>query len=236
MRELVLDTETTGLDYNNGDRVVEIGVVELKNHIQTGNYFHCYINPERKSDPKAEKVHGLTQEFLSDKPLFNEIAEEFVNFISDSKIIIHNAAFDVGFLNLELKKSNMVEINESSILDTLALAKKKFVGQSVSLDALCRRYSIDISDREIHGALKDAKLLSLVYLELIGGKQTKLKFDNKIDDLIRNDEIETFDFIEYYNKQEMLQKKRVSINSHDNQLHLKSIKEIPKSIWEILKG
>ena len=235
MRELVLDTETTGLDYNNGDRVVEIGVVELKNHIQTGNYFHCYINPERKSDPKAEKVHGLTQEFLSDKPLFNEIAEEFVNFISDSKIIIHNAAFDVGFLNLELKKSNMVEINESSILDTLALAKKKFVGQSVSLDALCRKYSIDISDREIHGALKDAKLLSLVYLELIGGKQTKLKFDNKIDDLIRNDEKETFDFIEYYNKQEMLQKKRVSINSHDNQLHLKSIKEIPKSIWEILK-
>ena len=235
MRELVLDTETTGLDYDNGDRVVEIGVVELKNHIQTGNYFHCYINPERKSDPKAEKVHGLTQEFLSDKPLFSEIAEEFVKFISDSKIIIHNAAFDVGFLNSELKRSNMVEINESSILDTLALAKKKFIGQSVSLDALCRKYSIDISGREIHGALKDAKLLSLVYLELIGGKQTKLRFDNKIDEFIRNDEKETFNFKEYYNKQEMLPKKRVSINSHDNQLHLESIKEIPKSIWEILK-
>ena len=235
MRELVLDTETTGLDFNNGDRVVEIGVVELKNHIQTGNYFHCYINPERKSDPKAEKIHGLTQEFLSDKPLFNEIAEEFVKFISDSKIIIHNAAFDVGFLNAELKKINMVEINESLILDTLALAKKKFVGQSVSLDALCRKYSIDISDREIHGALKDAKLLSLVYLELIGGKQTNLRFDNKIDELIRNDDKETFDFKEYYNRQEIIPKKRVTINSHDNQLHLESIKEIPKSIWEILK-
>ena len=157
MRELVLDTETTGLNFDSGDRIVEIGGIELENHVQTGNYFHCYINPERRSDPKAEKIHGLTQDFLSDKPLFNEIAEEFIKFISDSKIIIHNAAFDVGFLNSELTKCNMHEIQEDFVIDTLILAKKKFIGQSVSLDSLCRKHNIDISGREIHGALKDAK-------------------------------------------------------------------------------
>ena len=235
MRELVLDTETTGLDYENGDRIVEIGVVELKNHIQTGNYFHCYLNPERKSDPKAEKVHGLTQEFLSDKPLFNQIAEEFVKFISDSKIIIHNAAFDVGFLNSELRKCNMSEINNDLVIDTLKLAKKKFIGQSVNLDTLCRRFNIDISKREVHGALKDAKLLSLVYLELIGGKQTKLSFNNKLDEFSQNLENVAFDLNDYYIKKEIIPEKRVNINSYDNELHLESIKKIPKSIWESLK-
>ena len=235
MRELVLDTETTGLNYDSGDRIVEIGVVELENHIQTGNYFHCYINPERKSNPEAEKIHGLTQKFLSEKPLFNEIAEEFIKFISDSKIIIHNAAFDIGFLNSELQKCNMSEINNDLIIDTLKIAKKKFIGQSVSLDALCRKYNIDISDREIHGALKDAKLLSLVYLELIGGKQTKLSFDNNVDEINIDENNETFILVDYYSNNEMLPKKRVSINLLDNQMHLESIKQIPKSIWEILK-
>ena len=235
MRELVLDTETTGLDYNNGDRIVEIGVVELENHIQTGNYFHCYLNPKRNSDPKAEKIHGLTQEFLSDKPFFNDIAREFVNFISDSNIIIHNAAFDIGFLNSELLRCNMSEINDDLVTDTLILAKKKFKGQSVNLDALCRKFNIDISDREKHGALKDAKLLSLVYLELIGGKQTKLSFNNKLDEFSANDENDTFDLKDYYVKNEILPKKRVSINPYDNKLHLESIKNIPKSIWESLK-
>ena len=234
MRELVLDTETTGLDYNNGDRIVEIGVVELKNHIQTGEYFHCYINPQRKSDPKAEKIHGLTQEFLSDKPLFNEIADDFLEFLSNSKIIIHNAAFDVGFLNSELQKVNLPEIKNDLILDTLILAKKKFIGHSVSLDALCRKFNIDISERDIHGALKDAKLLSLVYLELIGGKQTKLSFNNKVDELNNPEDKETFDLIKYYSQKEILPEKRVSINLHDNQLHLECIKQIPKSIWKSL--
>ena len=234
MRELVLDTETTGLDFDSGDRIVEIGVIELENHIQTGKYFHCYINPERKSDPKAEKVHGLTQDFLSDKPLFNEIAEELVKFISNSNIIIHNAAFDVGFLNSELLKCNMLEINEDLVIDTLVLAKQKFIGQSVSLDALCRKYNIDISDREIHGALKDAKLLSLVYLELIGGKQTKLNF-NKVDELSIKEDNEIFDLTNYYSKKEILPIKRVNINLFDNELHLECLKEIPQSIWEKLK-
>jgi DNA polymerase-3 subunit epsilon len=234
MIQLVLDTETTGLDFDNGDRIVEIGVIELENHIQTGNYFHCYINPEKRSDPKAEKVHGLTHDFLLDKPLFNEIAKEFVNFISDSKIIIHNAAFDVGFLNSELRKCNMHEIEEDFVIDTLILAKKKFIGQSVSLDALCRKYNIDISDREIHGALKDAKLLSLVYLELIGGKQTKLNF-NKVDEESKKEYSETFNLTNYYSKKEILPKKRVNINLYDNELHKQCLKEIPKSIWERLK-
>jgi len=235
MRELVLDTETTGLDFDSGDRIVEIGVIELENHIQTGKYFHCYINPERRSDPKAEKVHGLTQDFLSDKPLFNEIAEELVKFISNSNIIIHNAAFDVGFLNSELLKCNMLEINEDLVIDTLVLAKQKFIGQSVSLDALCRKYNIDISDRKVHGALKDAKLLSLVYLELIGGKQTKLNF-NKVDGLTKKDDNEIFNLTGYYSQKETLPEKRVKLNLYDNQLHLESLKEIPKSIWEILKN
>ena len=234
MRELVLDTETTGLDFDNGDRIVEIGVIELENHIQTGNYFHSYINPERKSDPKAEKIHGLTYDFLLDKPLFNEIAEEFVKFISDSKIIIHNAAFDVGFLNSELLKCNMFEIQEDLVIDTLILAKKKFIGQSVSLDALCRKYNIDISGREVHGALKDAKLLSLVYLELIGGKQTKLNF-NKAHGLDKKEDNEIFNLTDYYSQKEPLLQKRVKLNLHDNKLHLESLKEIPKSIWESLK-
>ena len=235
MRELVLDTETTGLDFYSGDRIVEIGVIELENHIQTGKYFHCYINPERKSDPKAEKVHGLTQDFLSDKPLFYEIAEELVKFLSNSNIIIHNAAFDVGFLNSELLKCNMLEINEDLVIDTLVLAKQKFIGQSVSLDALCRKYNIDISDRKVHGALKDAKLLSLVYLELIGGKQTKLNF-NKVDGLTKKDDNEIFNLTGYYSQKETLPEKRVNLNLYDNQLHLESLKEIPKSIWEILKN
>jgi len=235
MRELVLDTETTGLDFDSGDRIVEIGVIELENHIQTGKYFHCYINPERKSDPKAEKVHGLTQDFLSDKPLFNEIAEKLVKFISNSNIIIHNAAFDVGFLNSELLKCNMLEINEDLVIDTLVLAKQKFIGQSVSLDALCRKYNIDISDRKVHGALKDAKLLSLVYLELIGGKQTKLNF-NKVDGLTKKEGNEIFNLTGYYSQKETLPEKRVNLNLYDNQLHLESLKEIPKSIWEILKN
>ena len=235
MRELVLDTETTGLDFDNGDRIVEIGVIELENHVQTGNYFHSYINPERKSDPKAEKVHGLTNDFLLDAPLFNEIAEEFVKFISDSKIIIHNAAFDVGFLNSELLKCNMFKIQEDLVIDTLILAKKKFIGQSVSLDSLCRKYNIDISEREVHGALKDAKLLSLVYLELIGGKQTKLNF-NKVVGLNEKDDNEIFNLKGYYSQKETLPEKRVKLNLHDNQLHLESLKEIPKSIWEILKN
>lgn len=233
-RELVLDTETTGLDYENGHRLVEIGIVELDNHIPTGNYFHYYINPERASDVEAEKIHGLSKEFLSDKPIFSEIVEEFIAFISDSKIIIHNASFDLGFINAELLRCNIQKLNEDSIIDTLQLAKKKFIGQSVSLDALCRKYNIDLSDREVHGALKDAKLLASVYLELIGGRQSRLKFDN--EDFIKEKTLEESknDINGYYKNLSMKKINKVSINQSDFQLHLKSIQEIKNSIWEKL--
>ena len=236
MRELVLDTETTGLDFLNGDRIIEIGIVELENHIQTGNYFHYYLNPEKDSSLEALKVHGLTKEFLSDKLKFKDIADEFVEFIGDSKIIIHNASFDLGFINTELEKCNIEKINEASIIDTLVLAKNKFRGQSVSLDSLCRKYNIDIRDREIHGALKDAKLLALVYLELIGGKQTALKFEVDKSNSFQLSHIKPIDIIDYYKDKKTIIRKPIKLDITDNKLHLKSIKEIPNKIWDTFKN
>ena len=230
MRELVLDTETTGLDPENGDRIVEIGIIELNNHIKTGRQFHYYINPERESDIKAEKIHGLSRDFLSDKLKFSDIAEELVEFISDSKIIIHNAKFDVSFLNSELKRCNLNDLNNNNILDTLLLARKKYPGQSVSLDTLCRRFGIDISNRKIHGALLDAELLSLVYLELIGGKQTKLNFDNEVD-IILDKISENVNVNENYKNKRIIAIKNITLNKQDHQKHKKFIDTIPNSIW-----
>jgi DNA polymerase-3 subunit epsilon len=230
MRELVLDTETTGLDPENGDRIVEIGIIELNNHIKTGRQFHYYINPERESDIKAEKIHGLSRDFLSDKLKFSDIAEELVEFISDSKIIIHNAKFDVSFLNSELKRCNLNDLNNDNILDTLLLARKKYPGQSVSLDTLCRRFGIDISNRKIHGAILDAELLSLVYLELIGGKQTKLNFDNE-DDIILEKISENVNVNENYKNKRIIAIKNITLNKQDHQKHKKFIDTIPNSIW-----
>jgi len=230
MRELVLDTETTGLDPENGDRIVEIGIIELSNHIKTGKQFHYYINPERESDIKAEKIHGLSRDFLSDKLKFSDIAEELVEFISDSKIIIHNAKFDVSFLNSELKRCNLEDLNNDNIIDTLLLARKKYPGQSVSLDTLCRRFGIDISNRKIHGALLDAELLSLVYLELIGGIQTKLNFDNDID-IILDKISENININENYKNKKRIAIKNITLNKQDHQKHKKFIDTIPNSIW-----
>ena len=231
MRELVLDTETTGLDYETGHRLVEIGIIELENHVPTEKYFHYYINPERESDQTAEKIHGLSKEFLSNKPKFSEIADEFLEFISDSVIIIHNASFDLGFINSELKRCKISSLNEDRIIDTLQLAKKKFLGQSVSLDSLCRRYNIDLSERNVHGALKDARLLASVYLELIGGRQSKLEFDatQSTQNEIKQDS--TFDINEYYSNLAKREIKRVNINEDDLMLHLDSIKNIKNNIW-----
>ena len=233
MRELVLDTETTGLDFENGDKIVEIGIVELENHIQTGNSFHYYLNPERDSSPEAMKVHGLTTEFLSDKPKFEEIVEEFIDFLGDSKIIIHNASFDIGFINSQLKGCNFKEIDETRVIDTIVLAKNKYRGQSVSLDSLCRRYNIDITGREIHGALKDAKLLSLVYLELIGGKQTKLKFQE--NNSTEMDQIHnlTPDLDQYYKDKELIKKRDFQKNVDDYGLHIKNMEKIPNKLWDM---
>ena len=235
MRELVLDTETTGLDPENGDRIVEIGIIELSNHIKTGKYFHYYINPERESDIKAEKIHGLSREFLSDKLKFSDIAEELVEFISDSKIIIHNAKFDVSFINFELRRCELDNLINDNIVDTLMLARRKYPGQSVSLDSLCRRFGIDISNRKVHGALLDAELLSLVYLELTGGIQTKLNFDNDAD-IILDKVSENININENYKNKKLIEMKNILLNKIDHEKHKKFIKTIPNSIWSKIIG
>jgi DNA polymerase-3 subunit epsilon len=171
MREIVLDTETTGFDPQTGDRIVEIGAVELMGHVATGNTYHQYINPERGMPQEAFEVHGLGDDFLRDKPKFAHIGQAFVDFIGDSKLIIHNAAFDIKFLNFELSKMGLRPIPWEQAIDTLAIARKKFPGSPSSLDALCRRFGIDNSSRTLHGALLDSEILAEVYLELIGGKQ-----------------------------------------------------------------
>lgn len=175
LREVVLDTETTGLDARRGDRIIEIGCVELINRIPTEKTFHEYIHPEdRDVHPDAQAIHGISMEQLRDKPKFREIAPKFVEFIGDSPLIIHNAAFDIGFINSELQRLRHVAIGMDRVVDTLALAKRKYPGGPNSLDALCKRYQIDNSKRTFHGALLDSWLLAEVYLELLGERQATL--------------------------------------------------------------
>ena len=179
MREICFDTETTGLNPETGDRLVEIGAVELINHLPTGRTFHEYINPEREVPEEVVKVHGLTTEFLSDKPKFYEIAEKWLEFIGDDGILVaHNAEFDMKFTNYELKKLGYPTIGWDRVVDTLAIARNEFPGARNNLDALCRRFNIDNSARTLHGALLDAQLLAEVYLQLLGGDEPSIKFVN----------------------------------------------------------
>ena len=179
MKDVVLDTETTGLSVKDGHRIVEIGCIELDNFIPTQNKFHCYLNPEKKVSKKALEVHGYTDEFLSDKKKFKEIADEFLDFIKDKKIIIHNAEFDLAHINNELFLIGKSRINRDNIVDTLEIARDKFPGSPVSLDALCKRYRIDNSKRVQHTALVDCELLSKVYINLIDQKEPTLNFQNE---------------------------------------------------------
>ena len=172
-REIVLDTETTGLSPVTGDRIVEIGCVELINHIPTGRHFHVYLNPERDMPEEAFRVHGLSNEFLSDKPLFAHEAEQFLEFIGDGTLVIHNASFDIGFLNHELERTGRPQLR-NEVIDTVMVARDRHPGARVSLDALCKHYGIDNSKRTLHGALLDSEILADVYLELIGGRQVAL--------------------------------------------------------------
>lgn len=181
MREIVLDTETTGLSWADGDRLVEIGCLELLNHVATGNTFHVYINPERDMPQEAFNVHGLSAEFLSDKPLFADIADDFLAFVADDPLVIHNASFDMGFINWELKLLGRSEIPAARAVDTLQIARRKFPGAQNNLDALCRRFNIDNSGRTFHGALLDSELLAEVYLEMRGGRQPGLVLDASLD-------------------------------------------------------
>ncbi|MBD0391144.1 DNA polymerase III subunit epsilon [Wolbachia endosymbiont of Pentalonia nigronervosa] len=180
MREVVLDTETTGLSIESGHRIIEIGCVELKNRIPTGNVFHQYLNPERDIPYHSFKIHGISEEFVQDKPLFSDIASAFLDFIANDVLVIHNAIFDVKFLNMELGRINAGEISPDRVIDTLPLARKKFAGSPVSLNALCKRFDISLENRELHGALVDSHLLAKVYVELTGGLQTLL-FNNADD-------------------------------------------------------
>ena len=174
MRQIALDTETTGINTSDGHRIIEIGCIEIENRRITGKEFHCYINPEREIDEGATRVHGLTYEKLKNEPIFKDIKSDFMNFISDSELIIHNADFDIGFLNYELslvKSSNVIE-DKALVLDTLKMARNMHPGKKNSLDALCNRYEIDRSMRQVHGALIDADLLAKVYLAMTGGQET----------------------------------------------------------------
>jgi len=174
MREIVFDTETTGLSFSGGDRLVEIGCVELVNRVTTGNHFHAYINPQRAMPVEAFNVHGLSERFLSDKPLFHDVVEDLLEFIGESPMVAHNAGFDFGFLNGELGRCGRPQVDLGRMVDTLGLARVRHPGAKHTLDALCSRYGIDLSQRTLHGALLDAQLLAQVYVELTGGRQITL--------------------------------------------------------------
>lgn len=181
MRQIVLDTETTGLEVNQGHRIIEIGCVELQNRKLTGNHFHCYINPDREIDAGAIEIHGITNQFLDDKPLFDKIAQDFVDFVGTAELIIHNAPFDIGFLNSELHRLDrgytpLADV--CSVIDTLVMARRKHPGQRNNLDALCQRYGVDNSQRDLHGALLDAEILADVYLTMTGGQTALLLSDS----------------------------------------------------------
>lgn len=176
IREIVLDTETTGLKPRDGDRIIEIGGIELINHLPTGKIFHKYINPQRDIPEESTRVHGITDDMVKDAPLFVHIVEEFLEFIEDSPLVIHNASFDMGFFNAELDRLCRPMLEMDRAIDTLKIARQKFPGSPASLDALCRRFDIDLSVRTKHGAWIDAELLAKVYLELIGGRQVSFQF------------------------------------------------------------
>jgi DNA polymerase-3 subunit epsilon len=214
MNEVVLDTETTGLSVSEGHRIVEIGCIELENYVPNSKKFHCYLNPERKVSEKALKVHGYTDEFLAPQKKFNEIVDDFLNFIKDKKLIIHNAEFDLSHLNNELSLLGKKKINKSNIIDTLLLARDKFPGSSISLDALCKRFRIDNSKRTQHTALIDCELLAKVYINLIGQKEPTLDFSNP--ELLRENIL--------INKVVKYNKKIINPSEHEKKLHQEFLK------------
>jgi DNA polymerase-3 subunit epsilon len=226
MREIVLDTETTGLSPDNGDRIVEIGCVELINHVPTNNTYQVYLNPEKDMDPGAEKVHGLTNEFLLDKPKFIEIADSFLEFIGDSNLIAHNADFDINFLNSELVRAKKDKINNDRVVDTLKIARSKFPGARNSLDALCKRFFVDNSNRSLHGALLDSELLAEVYLELVGGKEPDLELSTNTLKKDNNSQNRTSNVSARKNKL------KTRITNIDEKNHRDFLASLPKeSLW-----
>ena len=227
MREIVLDIETTGLEYKEDHKIIEIACVELSNFIPTGEIYQTFVNPERKSNPSAKAKHGISDDFLKDKKLFKEIALDFLKFIKNSPIVAHNGLiFDVPFLNYELK-ANKFNILKNPIVDTLILAKKKFPGSLVNLDALCRRFDIDLSVRKTHGALVDTKLLTKVYLELKGGQQPNLVLNSK-DDEKKKDEVKIL-------KKKILKDRKFLLSNEDEEKHKDFLKKIKNPMWNQYK-
>ena len=221
MREIVLDTETTGLSPENGDRLVEIGCLELMNHMATGRTYHCYINPEMTMPSAAQDVHGLSDEFLADKPLFAEVFEDFLAFAGEDPLIIHNAAFDMGFINAELRRLGKPPVPDAQAVDTVSMARQKFPGAPASLDALCRRFGIDNSARTLHGALLDAELLAEVYLELCGGRQPGLVLETQT---VVGDTVGEVERIER-------KPRTYSLSEAESEAHQKFIEKLTDPIW-----
>lgn len=221
MREIALDTETTGFEPSQGHRVIEIGCVELIHGIKTGKSYQAYINPERDVPDEATKVHGITTDFLKDKPLFVDVAAEFMEFIGDARLVIHNAQFDVKFLNFELQKVSKGSIGYDRVLDTLEMARRKFPGSPASLDALCKRFEVSNEHRKFHGALLDAELLADVYIALTGGKQSSLVFDNR---QTAKGEIRKKD-------KTFKEPRRTQASPEEKQAHMEFLKSVIKPIW-----
>ena len=218
MKEIILDTETTGLDVKDGHRIVEIGCLELDDFVLTSKKFHCYLNPQRKVSEQALKIHGYTDEFLSKQKKFSDIVDEFLEFIKDKKLIIHNAGFDLSHLNNELSILGKDKIIKSNVIDTLELARNKYPGSQNSLDALCKRYKIDNSKRVKHTALVDCELLSKVYINLTGQKEPLLKFENEYVGTIKKEDL----------KKNIYCKKVISPSENDLKLHKQFLKSSQK--------
>ena len=226
VREVVLDTETTGLDADTGDRIIEIGCVELIDFVLTGRVFHKYVNPERDISVAATRIHGITGEMLADKPKFKEIADELLDFIRDSRLVIHNARFDLRFLEVEIELVNKELTISNPVVDTLEVARKKFPGMPASLDALCKRFNIPTHDRKLHGALKDAMLLARVYVELLEASQRRFTFkqEKKSKDSQHNIEAEIAS----------LRKERFfSVTEEELTLHRLALQKVQNPIWNM---
>ena len=228
-RKLILDTETTGLNFND-DRIIEIGIVELIDNVLTRNYFHEYVNPEMTISLSAQKVHGISNEFLIEKPTFNKIAKKFLDFIKDDIIIIHNAEFDTNFINKELQHCGFSNI-KNSVIDTIKIAKKEFPGQTVNLDSLCRKLDVTNTRQNFHGALLDATLLSKVYLKLTTGKQENLNLiDNKLVNPNNNKEVKNFK-----ENFKVPREKLMRLSDYEKKQHESFINEIIDPLWKKMK-
>ncbi len=227
MREIVLDTETTGLDPESGDRIVEIGCVEIYNFIPTGRTFQKYINPQRDMSEAAQRITGITDDFLKDKPVFADIVDDFIEFIGDSDLVIHNAEFDMKFLNYELKLHNREALAYERAIDTLSIARKKFPGSPASLDALCKRFKVDLSGRQVHGGLLDSYLLAEVYLQLVGGRQQALFVESEKQATRIQKMVQRFD--DYQNRVPFIKK----ASTQEEEAHQAFLETIVDPLWNM---